>query len=124
VIDHNTVVAGRDLLFFQDTGPYCADLVFTNNVVVYGSYGTGVSDTQGHQGFLPTLNANCPRYTFRNNVIVARPGSDTAPPANYDAASLAACGFVNYAGGDYRLAPTSPFFGLGWDGTTPGTEVA
>ena len=53
-----------------------------------------------------------PAWMVTNNVFCCNPTANTTsttPPGNSWAASLSAIGFVNAAGGDFRLLPSSPY---------------
>jgi len=122
-IDHNTafhtenplvatvIVSGREL----HTG-----FVFTNNIVLHNQYGVSGDGTIGNA--LLTLATYFPSAVFAGNVVV---GGDPAmyPPANFFPATLGAVGFVDYAGGDYRLAPDSAYHDAGTNGEDIGVAV-
>ncbi len=65
---------------------------------------------------------------FSGNVLVAYTGNKTPwPTGNMTASSWGAVGFVDYnggSGGNYALAPGSPFKGQALDGTDPGANVS
>ena len=53
-----------------------------------------------------------PAWMFENNVLCCNPTTkttSTTPPGNFWATSLAAIGFANAAGGDFRLTSSSPY---------------
>src|SRR5882724_5801853 len=107
-IDHNTA--------FQDGAVMWDDsvttLAFTNNLSpIGGAAGTG-SGFQG--GVLPT--------TTLNNIFIGG-SAGSFPPGNFFPATTNGVQFVNYAGGDYHLAATSPYKNAGTDGKDIGADV-
>jgi hypothetical protein len=46
----------------------------------------------------------------------------TYPDGNFFPASFDEVGFVDLAGGDYELSPTSPHVAVGTDGKDPGVD--
>jgi len=123
-VDHNTFLTTREGIQAVLRGVGVSNgqtLLITNNIVRYlenaltGSEVTAVSSAAVYTNNL-IVGGTCSNYPVGNRC-----------PANY-----AGVGFVNYAGGiggDYTLAPTSPYKGVGSDplgvGTTdPGANVA
>jgi hypothetical protein len=120
VIDHNTAFQDESPVYAQaGTGVPNTGFVYTNNLAlnnqgVRGDYTWG--DTRG------TLNKYFPGSVFARNVLVG--GSPPRyPPDNFFPAALAQVGFVNYAGGDYRLAASSPYRNAGTDGKDIGADL-
>ena len=117
VVDHNTA--------FQTGSTIVADgapsqgFAFTNDIAAHNRY--GVKGTGTATG-TPTLEQFFPGYRFERNVIV---GGKAAlyPLHNFFPATWDEVGFVDLAGGDYRLAPDSPYAGRGQGGTDPGADV-
>jgi hypothetical protein len=115
-IDHNTAFqAGPTVVADGAPSP---GFTFTNNIVPEFQGVVG-SDTGAG---LDTLAVFFPGFTYARNV---QPGGDPAvyPPDNFFPASLADVGFVDLAGGDYRLAATSPFKNAGTDGKDIGADL-
>jgi hypothetical protein len=119
VFDHNTgfcIVA----YLVSDGSPKTDFFVFRNNLVLHGVYGfigqeTGTANTTLARWFNPN-------WEVTNNADIG--GSPTGYPAgNYFPASRAAVGFVDDAGGDYRLAPSSPYRNLGTDEKDLGADI-
>jgi Calx-beta domain/Domain of unknown function (DUF4214) len=124
VINHNTIFQNYSIIHAGGSGT--TGFVFTNNIVQdngYGFSGDGVSP--GYQ----TLNTYYPYNIFRRNVIAGTYTNQNWPyyyPAdNYylDWASFNSQ-FVNRAGGDYRIASTSPGYHGGTDGKDVGADIA
>jgi hypothetical protein len=115
-IAHNTAFHnGPTVVADQAASPR---LTFRDNIVpenqgVIGS-GTGAG--------LATLNFWFPGYVYRRNV---QPDGNASayPPDNFFPATLGSVGFVDLAGGDYRLAVTSPYRNAGTDGKDIGADV-
>ena len=116
VIDHNTAFHTGNILT-TERGPH-SGFVFTNNIVSNNEYGIIGTDTAPG---LRTLSAYFPDVVVRRNVIAAGP-APSYPADNFFPASLAAVEFVDLEGGDYRLAPTSPYRRAATDGTDVGLD--
>jgi uncharacterized protein (TIGR03437 family) len=114
--DHNTVLQTGGVVVASE-GPH-SGFVFTNNVAQhnqYGIYGDGTGS--GNQ----TLGFYFPLGVVSRDVIVG------ANPANYPAddfypSALQDVGFVDLAGGDYRLRADSPYRGRATDGKDVGCD--
>ncbi|HEV2845711.1 MAG TPA: right-handed parallel beta-helix repeat-containing protein [Thermoanaerobaculia bacterium] len=116
-IDHNTVFHGGSI-----TGAYGVPsdgFVFTNNLMAHNTYGFhGDSQSSGNG----TLNAYFPGAVFRRNLIA---GANPAfyPPDNFYPPLLDDARFVDRSGGNYRLAPDSPYRNQGTDGKDVGADI-
>ena len=93
--------------------------VFSNNIVANNTYGFKGSDSSTG---IPTLQTFFPGYWFKRNAIVGGKAS-LYPADNFFPATYDAVGFVDRAGGNYRLAPSSPFKGAGEGGTDVGADI-
>jgi len=102
-VDHNTVF--QDGIAIYDT-PAPVNFSFTNNLTLLGG---GIYGSPG-----PNPDTN--------NAVIGGPGNFPIV-GNFFPATIAAVGFVNYAGGDYRLAPTSPYKNAGTDGKDIGADI-
>ena len=122
-ITHNTILntalppACRisDVALAEST-PKISNFVFTNNLATltsFGFFGSGVAEGTR------ALNTYFTNWTFSRNVLVGRPGGNY-PAGNFFPANMTAVRFVNYAGGDYALAATSPYSKAATDGTAIG----
>lgn len=109
--DRNTAFQKHTILM-ADLAP-SPNLVFTNNVVPHNEYGVIGS---GRGIGTATLAYYFPGYVFTGNVIVAA-GTNAAlyPPGNSFPSTLESVGFADLAGGDFTLAPSSPYAGVGAD---------
>src|SRR5580700_2130691 len=125
-IDHNTVTnsapasTASDLMMAESAPSKVTNFTFTNNLATptkYGFYGNNVG-----QG-TPALNANFTNWIFSRNVIVGAP-SGAYPAGNFFPADVAAVRFANHAGGNYALAPDSPYKSAATDGTDIGANLA
>ena len=118
-IDHNTAFHTGSILS-ADLAP-SPGLVFTNNIVQHNAYGMFGS---GKGTGLPALDYYFPGCLVRRNVIVGVPDPRLYPADNYFPAAPALVGFVDLAGGDYRLAEQGPYHHAATDGTDIGADVS
>jgi hypothetical protein len=117
-VDHNTVFTDGTSDVYAD-GPPSPGFVFTNNIMqnnVWAIMGSGASQGNG------TIAAFFPGSEFLGSVIAgANPA--TYPGGNFYPANLAAVGFINLAGGNYRLSAASPYLRSATDGTDVGANI-
>ena len=117
VVDHNTVLHTGNVIT-GDGRPH-SGFVFTNNIAPNNLYGViGTNHGPGND----SLDVYFPSREFRRNAI---PGaSPTAYPVdNFYPAALGDVGFIDLAGGNYRLADSSACKGAGTDGTDIGADI-
>jgi PKD repeat protein len=116
-IDHNTAFQSYNVVT-TDGRPH-TDFVYTNNLSPHNDYGVIGS---GHGVGNDTL-LNCfPACVFSKNVLVAGPNS-AYPFGNFFPAGMGDVSFVDYAGGNYRLAQTSQYKNAGTDGLDIGADI-
>jgi hypothetical protein len=118
-VDHNTVNHEGGSLVGPDGNP-TQNFAFTNNVAKHNAYGikgtgTGVGNT--------TIAYYFPNSQIHANILIGGP-SWMYPVGNFFPATIADVGFVDFAGGDYRLSGTSIYLGRAADGTDPGVNYA
>ena len=118
-IEHNTAFYEENILFafgIAHTG-----FVYRNNITPRPATGFGFIGDGTAEGVL-TLTAFFPLAVFQHNVLA---GADPAiyPAGNFFPSSLDEVGFVDRAGGNYRLAVTSPFKNSATDGTDIGADI-
>ncbi|PYM70781.1 MAG: hypothetical protein DME03_20605, partial [Candidatus Rokuibacteriota bacterium] len=118
VIDHNTGVQTENLNY-SDGVPHLG-FIYSNNLTPRGA-GSGFIGAGTPEG-LPTLIVYFPLAVFLRNVL-AGGFALIYPPENYFPSSLAAVGFVDLAGRNYRLAPSSPYKNAATDGTDIGADL-
>jgi hypothetical protein len=117
-VDHNTVLQdGTSAVYAY--GRQTTGFVFTNNIVPDNSWavmGDGASPGNG------TIAAYFPSSTFADGIFA---GSNPAsyPAGNYYPASMSAVGFVDLAGGNYRLSTASAYLTAATDGTAVGCNI-
>jgi len=110
------------------TGLEINNITYTNNIILSGKYGTlnagGGPPVCSYEqpGGAAMINACWNPYTFGGNTFVAN-GSISWPGTNCAAATSYNELFVNYAGGDYHVAPTSACSLTGNDGLDPGANI-
>jgi len=73
---------------------------------------------------LDSLGFYFPGYEFKKNVIVGVPQDIRYPANNFLPLLPNLVGFVDLAGGDYRLARTSPYKNAGTDGKDVGCDFS
>ena len=137
VFDHNTFDNARTIVNV-DTPQYPINkFVFTNNIVAHNTYGFFGHNASGQGDPVWTMYFNKPNDRLLKNVIMddeakATLYDNTARPAphapnlravNFWPTSWAAVGFVDQAGGDYRLAPGSIYNNAGTDGFDVGADI-
>jgi hypothetical protein len=120
--------------------PQMSNIKLTNWIAAAGengAYPTGGDSTQNCSNIKGDLRpiskfANCwiGDSLMSGNLLVGYHGvslpSTSWPPGNFTVTDWSTVGFVNYNngdGGDYHLAPTSPFRGKALDGKDPGADV-
>ena len=124
-IEHNTYVTtpaieeGRELYFDEDKN---TGFVYRNNLSAchtYGVFGGGEAGTSA-------LDKYCPGWVYTNNVLVegnAQAHSYLYSNGNHFLESFSDVEFIDLAGGDYRLAPTSAYKNAGSDGKDIGVDM-
>src|SRR5262247_3881065 len=117
-IDHNTIFHSGSLIFFD--GAPGAGFIFRNNIARNNLYGVLGSD---HSPGLDSLGVYFPGCDFKKNVIVEVPPEIRYPADNFLPHLLSLVNFVDLAGGDYRLSPTSPYKNAGTDGKDVGCDL-
>jgi hypothetical protein len=116
MIDHNTVFETGAVLVADGASTH--GLVFRNNIAPQGELGV-FGSAQGTG--LQALAFYYPGYEFRRNVIIGAP-SGNYPTDNFYPSSLNLVGFVDFANGNYRLGPNSPYINQGTDGKDVGCD--
>lgn len=101
------------------TGNPALGFVSRDNITIRSGYGLRGDGTQEGTA---ALQAFCPGYVFRNNVVVGAP-SNLYPPGNFYPANVSDVMFVDYNGGNYRLQVTSPYHNAATDGTDIGVDM-
>ena len=125
-IRHNTIFQSSTPFHFagDNIGPMngftVVDNIFANaGYGIVGDRGSGVLELNGiAPGWVMRKNAIYGPYPNQNGVTQA-----AYPPENHFPASRDAVGFVNLAGGNYRLATSSPYRNAGTDGKNLGADI-
>jgi hypothetical protein len=126
VIDHNTGFHSGSVIVAEGTPNQ--GFVYRNNLTPHNGY--GVTGTDTGIGNL-TLRTYFPGAEFTKNVLAGPwPSADGAIIAmysayrnNFFAPSLEKVRFVDLAGGNYQLAPSSPYRRAGTDGRDVGVDL-
>jgi hypothetical protein len=132
VVEHNTGFPDRaSAVAAYSATPLHTGIVFRDNIAPKRTYGFAGGTTL--QAGLGTPNVRDGDDTLdlffvapvvMGNVLTgASPGDWLDHSSNFFPASDADVGFVDLTGGDYRLAPTSPFKSAATDGTDPGVDI-
>jgi hypothetical protein len=116
-VDHNTVFTDGMAVVFADLAPVTG-MTFTNNIVPDNAWAIkGPGTSPGNV----TVATYYPGAAFRRNVFISG-HSDSYPNDNYYPAGVDGVGYVDVAGGNYRLTATRPYRGAAPDGTTIGAD--
>ena len=122
-IEHNTALNsdGSNAAVMMDVEPpQMASFVFRNNIMSHGQYGFFGSGAGAGTAALNYYAA--PGWVFQGNVLFGVTASQY-PTGNSYPATSDLIGFVDFAGGNYRLATTSPYAKHATDGTDPGADI-
>ena len=117
VVDHNTVFTDGTSVIYADTEAVL-NLTLTNNVVpdnIWAIMGSGMAPGNS------TLARYYPGAQIHRNVFIGG-NAATYPVDNFYPASTAAVGFVDVAGGNYRLTTASPYVSAATDGAAVGAD--
>jgi hypothetical protein len=116
--DHNTVINDGASTIMADVAQ-ATGLVLTNNIMADNLWGIMGSNASPGNG---TIAMYFPTIRILDGVFA---GSDPSiyPAGNYYPATMSGVGFVNLAGGNYRLASTSIYRGAATDGTDIGCDI-
>ncbi len=101
-IENNTILSASSGILFS--GQASTNLIFRSNIFAAAIAGDGIRPGTA------VLNFYAPNSIFSGNILFGFPTEQPFYPAgNFFPANATAVGFVDYAGGNYALAPTSPF---------------
>ena len=119
-IAHNTAIfTGNSVVTAGDTVAVAQGFVFRDNLVDHGSYGVfGSGQGEGNAA----LTFYFPGYAFDHNVGIGFPAAQY-PTGNSYPATDGDVGFVDFAGANYRLAPSSAYQSMASDGSDPGANI-
>jgi hypothetical protein len=124
VVEHNTVVqSGTAVKVYgrKSGAPWPVDgFIFRDNLMRHNTYGVMGDNQSPGQG---TLTAYFTGLQFERNVLAGGQPS-LYPATNYFPSVVEfEAAFVNAAGGDFTLAPTTPFKGWASDGGPLGADI-
>jgi hypothetical protein len=123
VLMHNTVVsaAGGNPAAIYFSGGGISRLVVHSNIFNHGRWGMkGDGTTAGTASFTKFA----PGYLAANNLVANGGTASYYPANNWFPGVWSNVGFVNFSGGDYRLATTSKYLNKGYDGRDIGASIA
>ena len=117
-IDHVTGFQTGEVIVAS--GPANSGFTYRNTISAHNEYGVGGDGTFGNP--TATLGTYFPGAVFARNILM---GGNEAnyPPDNFFPASWAAVGFVDIAGGNYRLSASSPYNNAGTDAKDLGADM-
>ena len=124
-VEHNTAQQAGNII--TSYGEAATNFVFRNNILQYGSYGVACSVSGLACAGIPFCQC-FPGGVISGNVIADnRNVSASDPiernfPGNDFVSSFEAVGFVDFAHGNWRLAPSSKYRGKTADGKDPGVD--
>jgi hypothetical protein len=127
-VEHNTVQQDGNMI--NSFNLPTRDFVFRDNIIQFNLYGI-MCFLKGDLCNVENQFCACfPNGSIKGNVIadntgaVAREGlSNKYPRGNFFALTFDRIGFVDHAGDNWRLAPTSKYRGKATDGTDPGVNM-
>ena len=117
-VDHNTVFSDGTSDVYAD-GPPSPGFVFTNNIMQNNAWAIMGNSASPGNG---TIAAFFPGSQFLGSVIAGARPRDLSG-GNFYPANLAAVGFINLAGGNYRLSASSLYIRSATDGTNVGANI-
>ncbi len=122
VIENNTAFHSGNIL--TGYGEPSRRFIFRNNITSFNSYGFNGGKGEPAKQIFSTY---FPNGEIVNNIIINSkqiPKNEIyIPPRNFFAEDFGAVGFVNFQGGNYRLAANSKFKGKGANGKDPGANI-
>lgn len=124
-VDHNTVMTTTSAVVWMYGGSASSPtqiprFVYTNNMSRHNSYGIMGSN---YSPGLSSINAYMSDSIVRRNVLADGSASKYPTDNFFPTSTDWQNGFVSYAGGDYRLATSSPLKGAGTDGADVGANI-
>ena len=120
-VDHNTIISPNGQGVVTVAGPPVYGFVFTNNVARHNSYGI-FGNGMGYGN--AAINYYFPNGVIRRNVFAGGQASMYPPDNLFPTTASFEAHFVNYAGGDYALAPGTDWARAGLDAEDLGADVA
>jgi hypothetical protein len=123
-IENNTTFGVQDWIYAENITAKALRFTLQNNIATHGSYGImGTSTGIGTR----TLDGHFTDWIMVKNALsgaqAAGLSANDYPPGNLFPTDIAAVRFVDYAGGNLRLAANSPFKGAGTDGKDLGADI-
>ena len=120
-IAHNTLLSPTNSAVSFGGSPQlpAVRLIIRDNIIGGGQYGVKGA---GLGAGTATMNTYMPGGAFQGNVLILPNGSGY-PAGTFFASSLAAVGFANVAGLDFRLVGGSAFRNRATDGRDPGADI-
>ncbi len=124
-VDHNTIISTDTSVVWLYGGTATTpipltNVTLTNNLATHNTYGIAGSSF----GFgLTAINAYLPGGIVAGNVLAGGTASRYPGGNFFPTVTAWRAGFVDFAGGDYRLGPSSPYKNAATDGTDIGADI-
>ncbi|MDX2029587.1 MAG: BACON domain-containing carbohydrate-binding protein, partial [Blastocatellia bacterium] len=115
-IENNTILHSGNIIAAGDTPT--EPLIFRNNLFPHNEFGIKGDERDSGNA---TIRTYLPGALVRRNVMAAGPAA-SYPADNFFPAALADVMFQDFAGGNYRLAMTSPYHNAGTNGKDVGAD--
>jgi Putative Ig domain len=124
-IDHNTVISTDTSVCWLYGGTATSPIpitnsALTNNLAAHNTY--GIAGSNFSYG-LTAINAYMPGGIVAGNVLAGGVASRYPAGNFFPTVTAWRAGFVDFAGGDYRLGPSSPYRNAATDGTDIGADI-
>src|SRR5205085_275392 len=115
-LDHNTSFHKYNTYTLY--GEQSLGYISINNLTIENPWGIF-----GDGGYIGTaaLTQYTPSYVFSKNLMVSA-SSSANPAGNFYPSAVSNVGFVDFAGGNYALSPSSPYHNAGTDGEDVGVD--
>lgn len=119
-IDRNTIIHKNSSVVFAYGSLEIQNFIYTNNIAEHGLY--GIMGDNGQPGQY-SINMFFPGSTIAYNVLAGGVSSSYPPGNRFPTTQEWFASFVGFATADYRLLPSSSFYGAGAGGSVPGASL-
>ena len=123
-IENNTMFGVQDWIYAENITAKVVRFTLQNNITTHGRYGIMGTGTGIGQR---TLDGQFTDWTMVKNALIGAQAAGLSasdyPAGNLFPTDIAAVQFVDYSGGNLRLAASSPYKGAGTDGKDLGADI-